>query len=52
MSYEQINKDDLNSASASGNTEEHAARPTSGRRSSSGKWFGWGSGAESREKTD
>jgi hypothetical protein len=50
-SYEQINRDDL----ASMGSEGQAGRPSQGRRTSSGRWFSWGSGSgpgESRAKED
>jgi hypothetical protein len=47
-SYEQINKDDLGPMA-----DGQASRPhIQGRRSSSNKWFGWGSGGEPRQKSD
>lgn len=44
-SYEQINKEDAIS-------DAQASRPPQGRRTSSGRWFGWAGGDDTRAKVD
>jgi hypothetical protein len=44
-SYEQINKEDVIS-------DGQASRPQQGRRTSSGRWFGWAGGDDTRAKVD